>query len=477
LRARADRVTMRRRMGPLRKRQWRRASLIGALGVLALGCTSGSVQPTSVDAPVVSAAASALSPLDGVPEATANAERRPTAGSPVRPVAPPRGLRLGYELDREGLEREARGRCGAELVRALAVRLGLQPAQRTVLERATLTALHARVDLGSTSEAPDELRVTMHSAADEAPIDAAFATLVPSCELLERPHGTSPARWRGRKLGASELPRLGAEVANAMQRRVNELRMPVRVELEGPLVVARVAPLTEEDFASVTSALATRGKLEIRLVDDVSDPLPRLSGAVTRPWPVGIEADAAELMPAGPGEHAQSHYATGARQADEPLSVTSGRLRDWLAKLPVPFDHELALGSWAKMDEHGQEQILGWRSYYLHTWPELTAADVASAQAMVPEQGGPQVQVALTPAGALRFADLTADNVQRRVAIVLDGVVTSAPIVLGRIAGGHLVITLGTANPSAARDAEQLATVLRTGSLPAPVVLATEDRY
>jgi preprotein translocase subunit SecD len=83
---------------------------------------------------------------------------------------------------------------------------------------------------------------------------------------------------------------------------------------------------------------------------------------------------------------------------------------------------------------------------------------------------GPYVELILSPRGAKIFEDLTAENVGRRLAIILDGTVYSAPVIRARIAGGRAQIT-GNFDIKEARD---LAIVLRAGALPAPVRLIEE---
>ena len=66
--------------------------------------------------------------------------------------------------------------------------------------------------------------------------------------------------------------------------------------------------------------------------------------------------------------------------------------------------------------------------------------------------------------GSRKFATVTGANVGRRLAIILDGNVYSAPVIQERISGGEAQIT-GSFTPEEATD---LAIVLRAGSLPAP---------
>lgn len=72
--------------------------------------------------------------------------------------------------------------------------------------------------------------------------------------------------------------------------------------------------------------------------------------------------------------------------------------------------------------------------------------------------------------GARLFEEITGGNVGRRLAIILDDTVYSAPVIRERIGGGRAQIE-GNFTPEEARD---LAIVLRAGALPAPVEVAEE---
>ena len=83
---------------------------------------------------------------------------------------------------------------------------------------------------------------------------------------------------------------------------------------------------------------------------------------------------------------------------------------------------------------------------------------------------GLYVELALNSVGSTAFDRLTAENVGRLLAIVLDGRVYSAPQIRERISGGVASIT-GSFDFQEARD---LAIVLRAGALPAPVKILEE---
>ncbi|MFQ5881111.1 MAG: protein translocase subunit SecD [Candidatus Methylomirabilales bacterium] len=96
----------------------------------------------------------------------------------------------------------------------------------------------------------------------------------------------------------------------------------------------------------------------------------------------------------------------------------------------------------------------------------LTGDVITSAQVRIdPEKNEPYVSLAFDRAGARIFEEITGKNVNRRLAIILDDNVYSAPNINERIAGGEAMIT-GRFTPEEARD---LAIVLRAGALPAPV--------
>lgn len=77
----------------------------------------------------------------------------------------------------------------------------------------------------------------------------------------------------------------------------------------------------------------------------------------------------------------------------------------------------------------------------------------------------PYVSISFNDAGAKTFEDVTAANVKKRMAIILDNTVYSAPVIQERIAGGNAQIT-GSFTMEEAKD---LSIVLRAGALPAPM--------
>ncbi|MFH1282083.1 MAG: protein translocase subunit SecD [bacterium] len=111
-------------------------------------------------------------------------------------------------------------------------------------------------------------------------------------------------------------------------------------------------------------------------------------------------------------------------------------------------------------------------SYYiLNSKAELTGAYLLDARM---EFGGntgyPHVSLKFNSDGAKLFSKTTGNNIGRNLAIVLDGIVQSSPVIRSRIPDGQAIIE-GTFSQD---DAKFLATVLRAGALPAPVNIIEE---
>ncbi len=104
----------------------------------------------------------------------------------------------------------------------------------------------------------------------------------------------------------------------------------------------------------------------------------------------------------------------------------------------------------------------------------MKGSEVASAQMRLDldqaRPGAPGVSFNLTSRGGALFGDITGSNVGRRLAIVLDGRIQSAPNIQEKIPRGQGSIT----GSFTEEEAQNLAIVLRSGALPAPVSIVEE---
>src|SRR5690606_2782688 len=103
--------------------------------------------------------------------------------------------------------------------------------------------------------------------------------------------------------------------------------------------------------------------------------------------------------------------------------------------------------------------------------PELTGGVITDATANIdPMSSAPIVSMTMNSEGATEWARITGANVNKRIAIILDGVVFSAPNVNQKIIGGRSQIE-GMEN---LEEAKLLEIVLKAGALPAPVDIIEE---
>ena len=109
--------------------------------------------------------------------------------------------------------------------------------------------------------------------------------------------------------------------------------------------------------------------------------------------------------------------------------------------------------------------------YLLKKRTLLTGEYIIDARVQIDSQlSAPYVSLSFDRRGARLFEQITGQNIKKRLAIVLDKRVNTAPVIQDRIGGGRAQIT-GSYSMDEARD---LAIVLRAGALPAPVKILEE---
>ena len=112
-----------------------------------------------------------------------------------------------------------------------------------------------------------------------------------------------------------------------------------------------------------------------------------------------------------------------------------------------------------------------YRLFLLNKKAELTGGVIVDAQSNIdPQTTAPIVNMQMNSEGARDWARITGANIDKRCAIVLDGVVYSAPTIRNKIPSGSSVIEgIGDLD-----EAKLLEIVLKAGALPAPVDIIEE---
>lgn len=132
----------------------------------------------------------------------------------------------------------------------------------------------------------------------------------------------------------------------------------------------------------------------------------------------------------------------------------------------LPSDKKIVSGRKTKnIDEDAGE----W--YLVSAYPDMGGDHIVDAKVGFGEFNRVQVNFQLDSSGARDFKELTGNNIGRRLAIIIDDVVYSAPNIQSAI--GSTGSITGIASPEEAKD---LALVLRSGALSAPITLEQETR-
>lgn len=111
-----------------------------------------------------------------------------------------------------------------------------------------------------------------------------------------------------------------------------------------------------------------------------------------------------------------------------------------------------------------------WNKVPVYSRIEVSGESLKDSQADFDQNNMPVVTTVFDTAGARRFAKLTTEHVNERFAIVLDGKVLSAPTIREPIPGGRGQISGGFT----LQGAKDLAVLLRSGALPAPLQVIEE---
>ncbi len=139
------------------------------------------------------------------------------------------------------------------------------------------------------------------------------------------------------------------------------------------------------------------------------------------------------------------------------------KLEDFVKTLTPPFGRTILLGK----GEGGKI----WRTYIVESISEITGEFLRDAVVRMNSiTNEPYILITFNSEGASRFERITGENVGKRLAIILDEKVFSAPVIREKISGGVATIE----GRFTIEEARELASVLRTGALPAPVEFEEE---
>ena len=245
-------------------------------------------------------------------------------------------------------------------------------------------------------------------------------------------------------------------------------------------IIVALPGVSDED--RVRRLLRGTAKLEFKLVRDNES----LLEALERINRLLADREAAKETAKASGEDVADEEVT-ANKANNPLYenivvMENGRVyapdysREFLTGLfeqediqkLLPKDSEIRLSA---RSVEGNDGETFYDMYLLKKTPELTGGVITEAKATFGASAlQPEVTMRMNSDGTAKWARITGANIGRRIAIVLDGAVYSAPVVESKIPGGSSVIN----GIDSIEEAQDLEIVLKAGALPAPVRVIEE---
>lgn len=250
-----------------------------------------------------------------------------------------------------------------------------------------------------------------------------------------------------------------------LRQRLQVLKRRFGLYQRGQEIHLELPEMTSEELKSIDRMLTAESHLELSMVDDRSDLPARVARAAVEAGGFSIRTDS---------------YSSGAEVVEYTTFTSSDkeRLKGYLERLPAelkpPPGRRFLVGEWVSSSGEKKHEV-----YFLETEAILTGDHVADAEVLWDERTGrPEVNLVFSAEGAETFARVTRENIGRRLAIVLNGDVTSAPVIMSEISGGRARITLGGLKGplQLQMEAQELAAQLKARNLPAKVILARTEQ-
>jgi hypothetical protein len=238
---------------------------------------------------------------------------------------------------------------------------------------------------------------------------------------------------------APALDSLDAAERAAVETRLGQLG--VELTERGTIEVVGVGP---DDAVEWLQEGLRRGLLRVVEVKEASDRMQRIHGRVASGDPRAVE-----LGVVAPPQDEWDHEVTGERYSDWYLRAARRRdLERYLEELAVAdptFAPEAGFAFvFERTDSRWGDEAPGWRSYYVRDRAALGDRHVADATVYWNDTTSQaDVLLEFTPEGARLFAEFTGRMVGRKLAILVDGEVIAAPIVMSRVDGGRTSLSMG----------------------------------
>ncbi len=240
---------------------------------------------------------------------------------------------------------------------------------------------------------------------------------------------------------------------------------------KGTDIVVELPGLKDQDFDRIKGIIGRTAQLEFKVVDDDADEyVKKVAATLPKDSTIKWEVDQWREK-----ESSKNHDLIYFQNKDRV------QLEKFLTELTgdnaLPADREWGLEATTRADDGAAAPEKTWRAYLLKKRAQVTGQYLSNAEESWDEMNRPEVGFQMDRKGAELMEKLTGENVGRKMAIVLDEKITSAPVIESKIGERGRITMGGTLDPIALRtEVKDLVAVLRSGALPAPLTKSFETQ-
>jgi preprotein translocase subunit SecD len=243
---------------------------------------------------------------------------------------------------------------------------------------------------------------------------------------------------------------------------------------KGTDIVVELPGAKQEEFERIKNIIGRTAQLEFKIVDDGSDYMKKVAAAVPKDSVITVAPEAWTEKQSG-AQHEDIYLRVKEKDREELTKFIAGLTGD----LAVPNDREIGIELMSSREvEDGEGTPDRWyRSYFLKKRAGVTGEYLADASESWDDMNRPEVAFTMNRQGAGMMEKLTGENVGRKMAVILDEKITSAPVIESKIGERGRITMGGGGDPfKLQQEVKDLVGVLRSGALPAPLKKSFETQ-
>jgi preprotein translocase subunit SecD len=241
---------------------------------------------------------------------------------------------------------------------------------------------------------------------------------------------------------------------------------------KGTDIVVELPGAKAEEFEHIKSIIGRTAQLEFKIVDDGSEYMKKVAASVPKDSAITVAPESWTEKHQGT-QHEDVYLRVKEKDKEELTKFIAGLTGD----RAVPNDREIAFELMSPREVNEGTPDKFYRTYLLKKRAGVTGEYLSNAEESWDEMGRPEVSFTMNRQGADMMGKLTGENVGRKMAVVLDEKITSAPVIESKISDRGRITMGGYGDPfKLQQEVKDLVGVLRSGALPAPLKKSFETQ-